>query len=235
MKKTPGICVSAVVVAAGRGSRMNMDVNKQYIEICGKPVLARTLQVFQDCWLVRDIIVVANENDIIYCRESIIRKFGFDKVRAIVTGGAERQNSVYNGLLEVDKNCEIVLIHDGARPFVDEEQITECVQAACDFGAASLAVPVKDTIKKTDSRGFVQDTLERTDLWAVQTPQAFRLGLILDAHKKAADEEFTGTDDAVLAERAGHRLKLVDGSYYNIKITTREDLLIAEAIASNLD
>lgn len=235
MKKAQDISVSAVIVAAGRGSRMNMDINKQYIDICGIPVLARTLEPFQDCRLVREIILVVNENDILYCREKIIHEFGFTKVKTIVAGGDERQNSVYNGLLEVDENCDIVLVHDGARPFINEDHIKECVQAASEFGAASLAVPVKDTIKRADENGFVAATLDRTNLLAIQTPQAFKLEIILDAHKKAVVRNYRGTDDAVLAEMAGYKLKLVMGSYYNIKITTKEDLVLAAAIASDLD
>lgn len=235
MKKGQDVFVSAVIVAAGKGSRMNMEMNKQYIEICGVPILARAIEHFQECKLIQEIIVVVNADDIIYCSESIIREFSFTKVKTIVAGGAERQDSVYNGLLEVDKSCEIVLIHDGARPFISDENIRECIRAAGEFGAASLAVPVKDTIKKADKNGFVEETLDRSNLQSIQTPQGFRLETILDAHKIAAEKGIKGTDDAVLAEIAGYKLKLVKGSYYNIKVTTCEDLILATAIAEDLD
>jgi len=233
MKKNRDLFISAVIVAAGKGSRMKMDINKQYVEIGGVPVLARTIQVFEDCSMVDEIVVVVNEQDIFYCKEHIVDEFGFTKIKKLVSGGATRQNSVYNGILEVSERCDIVLIHDGARPFILEESIIESIYAAQEYGASCVAVPVKDTIKIADSEGFVERTLDRSLLWSIQTPQTFRLELIMQAHKKAAESGFIGTDDAVLVERLGHRLKLVMGSYDNIKITTREDLALAEAIISS--
>ena len=209
---------------------MNMNVSKQYLEICGIPVIARTLQVFEDCRSIDEIILVVNEQDILYCKQHIIDEFRFEKVGKIVAGGSSRQASVYNGLREVDQRCEIVSIHDGARPFVDEEIISRSIQAACEYGASCVAVQVKDTIKMADDEGFVMETLNRSVLWSIQTPQTFKYQLILDAHCKALEDGFSGTDDAVLVERLGHRLKLVMGSYENIKITTKEDLAIAESI-----
>ncbi|NJD01742.1 MAG: 2-C-methyl-D-erythritol 4-phosphate cytidylyltransferase [Ruminiclostridium sp.] len=231
MKKTGDKRICALIAAAGKGSRMNMDINKQYIEVGGKPILARTIEIFEDCGQVGEIILVVNSNDIVYCKQNIVDVFGFRKVTAIVAGGDTRQASVYNGLLQLDGNCGIVLIHDGARPFVSEESVAESIAIAREFGAACVAVPVKDTIKSADDNDIVQETLERSRLWSIQTPQTFRYGLILDAHKKALEAGFSGTDDAVLVERLGHPLRLVYGSYYNIKITTEEDLILAEAIA----
>ena len=228
--KPDKLYISAVIVAAGRGTRMNMDINKQYVEVCGKPVLARTLQVFEDCDFIDEIVIVVNSLDIVYCKQNIIDAFGFNKVKTLVAGGKERQNSVYNGLIEVSERCGIVLVHDGARPFVTEESLLDSIESASSFGAACAAVPVKDTIKTADKDGFIGETLDRNILWSIQTPQTFKLDLIMDAHKKAAEDGFTGTDDAVLVERLGHRVKLVMGSYDNIKITTKEDLAIAEAI-----
>ncbi|HHW47541.1 MAG TPA: 2-C-methyl-D-erythritol 4-phosphate cytidylyltransferase [Clostridiaceae bacterium] len=230
MKKLPDLFVSSVIVAAGKGTRMNMDINKQYLEICGIPVLARTLQVFEDCRFINEIVLVVNEYEILYCKQNIIDEYGFTKVKTLVAGGLERQDSVYNGLLEVDKSCDIVLIHDGARPFAGEKNIIDSIYAAYEFGASCVAVPVKDTVKRSDKDGFVVETLDRSALWLIQTPQTFKYGLILDAHKKALEDGFIGTDDASLVERLGHKPKLVMGGYDNIKITTREDIPVAEAI-----
>lgn len=223
--------VSVVIAAAGRGTRMNMEQNKQYVEVLGKPILARTIQAFEDCGMVDEMVLVANEAEIEYCRKNIAEQYGFQKIRAVTAGGATRQQSVYNGLRAVSGDCGIVLIHDGARPFIDWETIKACVEAAEEYGAAIAAVPVKDTIKRADGSGFVEGTQDRSSLWTVQTPQAFQYPLILEAHEKAEAEGFDGTDDAVLAERLGCRVKLVTSSYYNIKITTREDLVLAAAIA----
>jgi 2-C-methyl-D-erythritol 4-phosphate cytidylyltransferase len=231
MKKKNRIFAAAVVVAAGRGSRMNMDINKQYVDVCGKPVIARTLQAFEDCRLIDEIVLVVNENDIFSCKQGIVDRFRFNKVTQIVSGGDIRQESVFKGLREVSAACGIVLIHDGARPFVDEEIIKRNIHAVEEFGAACTAVPVKDTIKASDPEGFISETFDRSILWSVQTPQSFRYELILNAHKRALEEQFTGTDDSTLAERIGYKVRLVMGSYDNIKITTREDLAVAEAIA----
>lgn len=233
MKKSNADFVSAVIVAAGKGTRMNMDINKQFVEILDRPVLAWTLQVFEDCRSIKDIILVVADQDIIYCKQNIVDLYGFKKVRVIVAGGEERQHSVYNGLKEVDNRTRIVVIHDGARPFVTRECLAGVIKAAEEFGVASSAVPVKDTIKKANSDGFVEESLDRNTLWAIHTPQAFRYNLIMEAHKKAADDGFIGTDDTVLTERLGMKTRLVVGSYENIKITTQEDLIIAQAIAES--
>ncbi len=224
--------VCALIVAAGRGTRMNMDQNKQYVDIAGKPVLARTIQAFEGCGAVDEIIVVVNEQDLSYCRREIIEKYAFIKVKSLVGGGAERQDSVYNGLLQLNDEYGLVLVHDGARPFIDNNGIIRCMAEAEKFGSACIAVRVKDTVKRADEEGFIAETPDRSSLWQVQTPQAFKYEIIIKAYQSAAKDGFRGTDDAVLAERLGYRTKLVPGSYYNIKITTKEDLLIAGAIAS---
>lgn len=210
-----------------------MDINKQYVEVCQIPLLARTLKVFQNSSLIDEIILVVNKDDFIYCKQEIVDRYDFTKVKSMVTGGSTRQDSVRNGLKEVSNQTEIVLIHDGARPFIKESSIAESISAAYEYGASCVAVPVKDTIKRADSSGFVEETPDRSQLWQIQTPQAFKYNLILDAHNKALEDGFYGTDDAVLVERLGHKLKLVMGSYNNIKITTMEDLLLAEAIIEN--
>lgn len=222
--------ISVIIAAAGKGTRMNTNTNKLYIDIGNIPILARSIKVFEECRLVDEIILVVNEDDIIYCKQGIVDSFNFRKVSKIVAGGKTRQESVFKGLNEVDLSCEIVLIHDGARPFIREEIILESIRAAGDFGASCVAIPVKDTVKRSNYEGFVQETLDRGNLWLIQTPQAFKFHLIMNAHKKALEDGFEGTDDAVLVERLGVPLKLVMGSYDNIKITTQEDLAIADAI-----
>jgi len=232
MKHKKDLYISAVIVAGGQGRRMNLDINKQYIEIIDKPILTWTLEVFEECDEVDEIVLVVNEVDIMLCKKNIIDKYQIEKVTAIVAGGKERQNSVYNGLISVNSKCDIVLVHDGARPFILEDSITAGIEAAIEFDASVTAVPVKDTIKISNKDGFVNDTLDRSVLWSAQTPQTFRLDIILEAYKKAFSEGFLGTDDSVLVERVGIVPKLVMGSYDNIKITTLEDLAIAEAIIS---
>ena len=231
MKKNISKRVCAIIAAAGKGSRMNSEINKQYMEIAGKPVLARTVQIFEGCGLVDEIILVVNSGDIVYCKQDIVDEYGFRKVTAIIAGGETRQQSVYNGLMQLDGNTGIVLIHDGARPFVSEKSIADSIAVAEEYGSACVAVPVKDTIKSAGADKLVKETLDRSELWSIQTPQTFRYELITDAHKKALEAGFSGTDDAMLAERLGYPLRLVYGSYYNIKITTEEDLVLAEAIA----
>lgn len=233
MKKNKDVFTSVVIVAAGKGTRMNMDLNKQYVEIAEKPVLARTIQAFEDCAHIGEIVIVVNKQDILYCKQNIIDVYGFEKVKALVSGGDERQKSVYNGLKEVGELCDIVLIHDGARPFIDEDSIIGSIEAAREYGAACVGVPVKDTIKSADFDGNIKDTLDRSMLWAIQTPQVFKYELIMEAHRRAEEQGFLGTDDSVLVERLGIKVRLVKGSYDNIKITTREDLIIAEAISKN--
>ncbi len=221
---------SVVIAAAGRGTRMGLDMNKQYIEVHGRPILAMTIQRFEECSHIDEIVIAANENEIEYCKRNIVEKFGFTKVKAFALGGETRQQSVFSGLGQVSPDCSIVLIHDGARPFILQESILTCINAADVYGAACAAVPVKDTIKLAGTDGFVDRTIDRSGLWQIQTPQAFDYGLIMDAHRKALSAGIDGTDDAMLVERLGHKVKLIKGDYNNIKITTREDLIFAEAI-----
>ncbi len=229
--RDPGIRrTSVVIAAAGRGTRMGANVNKQYIEVLGTPVLAMTIRKFQECSRIDEIIVVANKDEVDYCIDNVINRYGFNKVRTVTAGSESRQKSVFNGLNRISPDCGIVLIHDGARPFIENESIISCIDAAERFGAACTAVPVKDTVKSADKGGFVDRTLDRSGLWLIQTPQAFEYGLIMDAHKKAEADNYEGTDDAMLVERSGHKVKIVMGDYCNIKITTMEDLVFAEAI-----
>jgi 2-C-methyl-D-erythritol 4-phosphate cytidylyltransferase len=228
------IYVSVVIVAAGRGKRMKTSGNKLFLETGGLPVLARTLEVFENCSVADEIILVVNENDKAYCRDNIVDKHGYQKVKKIIHGGETRQESVFNGLMEVDAECRVIAVHDGARPFIKKEIISECIRTAYNYGAACVAVPVKDTVKIVNREGMVVQTPDRSMLWSVQTPQAFKHEILLDAHKKAKESKFKGTDDAVLVERCGYPWKIIPGSYENIKITTSEDLILAEAIIKHL-
>lgn len=230
-KKIEDLFVSTIIAAAGSSTRMEMGKNKQFIRIKDVPVLARTLKVFDDCRFVDEIILVVNEKDIVYCKNNIVESYYLDKVKVITAGGKERQKSVYNGLMEVNKQSDIVIVHDGARPFIRNNTIIKNLNAAVKFGAVCTAVPVKDTIKLTDENGFVKRTLDRQALWNVQTPQTFWYKLLVETYEKAIKEELYGTDDATLVEKAGYNVKLVMGSYDNIKITTREDLIIGDAIS----
>ena len=222
------MAIYAVITAAGQGTRMKSDINKQFIEIGGVPVLARTIKAFQDCEYIHSIVLVVNEKEISYCQKNIIDKYSFSKVKKIVPGGKERQQSVYRGLCEIDSDCEIVLIHDGARPFIKNREIINCINAARQNDACGVGVRSKDTIKVSDEDNFVKATPDRNTLWSIQTPQCFTYNVIMQAHEKAIADGYIGTDDMVLVERLGVRVKIVEGDYSNIKITTPEDILIGE-------
>ncbi|MGB9809845.1 MAG: 2-C-methyl-D-erythritol 4-phosphate cytidylyltransferase [Caldanaerobacter sp.] len=220
--------VSAIVLAAGKSTRMNKGLNKVYLTISGKPVVYYSIKTFDEVEWIKEIIVVVSTEELGYFTENVLRKFHWRKPIKVVEGGEERQHSVYNGLNAVGDDCEIVAIHDGARPLVSKEVILRAIKEAYIYKAAVVGVPVKDTIKMVDQDNFILDTPERRILWAVQTPQVFEKGLIIRAHKMAFEEGYVGTDDSVLVERMGVRVKMVEGDYKNIKITTPEDLVIAE-------
>lgn len=215
-----------VIPAAGQGKRMNAGKNKLFIELSGIPIIIYTLRVFEADPKCRGIILSINPQEEAIFNE-LIKTYGLNKVKRLVPGGVERQQSVFNGLKYVAE--EIVLVHDGARPFIHEELIFQLTEAASQHAGAIVAVPVKDTIKKVQDRSVVE-TMERSSLWAVQTPQAFRVSILFKAHQKAENDQFLGTDDASLLERIGQQVVIIEGDYDNIKITTQEDLYFAEAI-----
>lgn len=217
--------VTAIIAAAGMGTRMGGPVNKHLLLLAGRPVLAHTLAAFQRCPLIDDVILVGGQERLDTYR-ALVSDSGFSKVRSIVHGGETRQDSIANGLAETG-DAEIVVVHDGARPLVSQRVITECVEQARLHGGAIVAVPVKDTIKTSDAGGFVSSTVPRQNLWQVQTPQAFRSEILRRA-QQAAQGSFVGTDDASLVERLGLPVKIVPGDYSNIKITTADDLVVAE-------
>ena len=209
---------------------MGAGINKQYLALGGKPILAHTLQCFQDAPFVDEIWPISPADEIAFCQEQVVDRFAISKVRRIVTGGKERQHSVLNGLRALDGAAEddIVIIHDGVRPFVPASVVQRSVEVAREHDGALVAVPVKDTVKVV-ADGFVTDTPLRETLWLAQTPQTFRYGVIRAAHEIADAEGFLGTDDASLVERLGDRIHIVIGDYRNIKITTPEDMILGEA------
>lgn len=220
---------TAIVLAAGQGKRMGTKIQKQYLEISGKPVLFYSLDVFQKSDIIDDIILVVGENQEEYCKKEILEKYHFTKVRKIVKGGSERYHSVWNGLQKIAEDG-YTFIHDGARPFVTEEILSRAYETVQREKACVVGMPVKDTIKIADDEGFAKETPNRSLVWMVQTPQVFETFLIKNAYSLLMEQEIIQvTDDAMVVETMLQRkVKLVEGSYENIKITTPEDLKIAE-------
>lgn len=221
----------AIVLAGGKGSRMNTDIPKQYIKVCEKEIIYYSLNTFNKSKLIEKIVLVCGADDIEYCEQEIVNKYHLDKVCTIVAGGKERYDSVYNGLMAIDKNYEdVVLIHDGARPFVTETMIQASVETARNCKACTVGMPVKDTIKVIDENGFGISTPDRKTLYQIQTPQTFDYATLIQAYEKMyKDENHNITDDTMLVEQyIGVRSKVIEGSYENIKITTISDLEIAE-------
>ncbi|WP_036652570.1 2-C-methyl-D-erythritol 4-phosphate cytidylyltransferase [Paenibacillus pini] len=213
--------VSVIVVSAGKGTRMGTPESKQYLLLKDKPIIVHTLEVFEQMPVVCEVILVTGADDVERCKQWVY-DYKLDKVAQVIPGGTERQHSVYKGLSEV--STEWVMVHDGVRPFVEPAHVESCFLKAKEDGAAVLAVPVKDTIKQVNGSGIIVATPDRQSLWAIQTPQAFRLSELKQAHEQARTNGFVGTDDAMLMERMGIRVSVVEGSYTNIKITTPEDL-----------
>jgi 2-C-methyl-D-erythritol 4-phosphate cytidylyltransferase len=226
---------AVIIPAAGTGSRMNRAVAKQYLPIGGRPILARTLRALAGIMLIDEIFLVLDVKEFDYFEKEIMPFCGNRKPNKIVKGGSTRQESVYNGLKAAGNGFDIILIHDAVRPFIDEQTVLEIIAQAASHGAAAAAGPVTDTIKKADEEGFIIKTVPREHLWAVQTPQGFSREVILRAHKKASEEGFQGTDDASLVERLGKKVKIVECSRWNLKITTAEDLVVAEGILREIE
>ncbi len=218
---------TAIVLAAGSGKRMNSKVHKQYLIIQDRPVLYYSLKAFEDS-AVDEIVLVVGKGEEKFCRKEIVDKYGISKVKAIVEGGKERYHSVFEGLKQTS-DADYVLIHDGARPFVNQDIIRRCMQEVQKYQACVVGMPVKDTIKIADEEGYAKQTPDRKNVWMIQTPQTFSYALIYEAYEEMLKTEDTAiTDDAMVLERTkGKKSKLIEGSYRNIKITTPEDLLIA--------
>jgi 2-C-methyl-D-erythritol 4-phosphate cytidylyltransferase len=209
---------------------MGRDTKKPYLKIGSKPILAHTIEVFEKSFLVDDIFIVVADEDRKRCEEEVINPYHFHKVSDVLAGGKTRQASVFNALQRTSDDTDIIVVHDGVRPFVTAKIIAAAVESASQYGAAIAAVPVKDTIKVADQDNFVQSTLDRSQLWAIQTPQVFRREILMKAHLQAWEHNIDATDDAALVEQLGYKVKLVMGSYRNIKITTPEDLVVAETL-----
>ena len=224
--------ITAIVLAAGSGSRMKSKTKKQFMEIKGKPVIWYSLFEFEKS-RVDEIILVTGKEDIDYCKKEIVEKYNLKKIKNVVAGGSERYESVYNGLKEVTGN--IVLIHDGARPLINNEIIERSIEGTIKSDACVVGVPVKDTIKRANKEGYIIDTPNRSDLWITQTPQSFKTDLVKMAYKKMKEELEKGnttlniTDDAMVVEEfTTNQVRFVQGDYKNIKVTTPEDIDIAE-------
>lgn len=222
--------VTALVPAAGMGKRMGKTVAKQFLLLGDKPLLAHTLLAFQRAAEIDEIIPILSQEDMETCLSEIIERFHITKVKTLVAGGKERQDSVANGMHKLAKDAAVVLVHDGVRPFVTPEMISACVDRAKKGECVTVGVPIKDTIKEVSADGMVRKTLERSKLWAVQTPQAFPAKILKHAYDEAQRLRIFATDDAALVERTGGAVRMIMGSYENIKITTPEDLLLAEEI-----
>ncbi len=210
---------------------MGTELQKQFLDLRGRPILAVTLGVFQRCDQIEGVVLVVPEDRIGFCRREIVERYGFSKVASVVAGGPERQDSVYNGLMMVPESVELVAIHDGVRPLVSPEIIRRTVEAATVSGAALPVLPVHETVKMTEDGVTVSRTLDRRRVFLAQTPQTFRRELIIQAHEWARKKGILGTDDAMLVEQTGKKVHMVPGSGENIKITTPADLAVAQLSA----
>jgi len=222
--------VSAIIVAAGKGSRMKGSMRKQYLDLLGRPVLAHSLVAFDSCNLVEEIFIVIPEEDIEYCQNKILSLLELNRRINLVSGGAKRQDSVYKGLKAITRHTETVVIHDGARPFVQPEVLKKCILGSKNFGACILGTPASDTLKSVYKSDLIETTIPRENIWLAQTPQAFQYDLILNAHEAARRDGYVGTDDASLVERLGVDVKIISSGGFNIKITRKEDLAVAKAM-----
>lgn len=222
---------AAIVLAAGQGKRMGSSIPKQFLAIGGRPVVYYSLKAFEEMEAVAEIVLVTGADCIEYCQKEIVEKYHLSKVKCVIPGGKERYDSVYEGL-KMCGGCEYVFIHDGARPFLDQRILSDCLTNVEQYKAAVTAVLTKDTIKVATRDGFVESTPDRSTLWNIQTPQVFAYEMIRTAHETIRKGDMTGiTDDSMIVESLGlAKVKLVNGSYDNIKITTPEDLIVAENI-----
>ena len=222
--------VDAIIVAAGKGVRMGSAQRKQYLLVAGRPILYHTLRQFDACTSVDRICVVVPKQDLDYCYEKVLTIAKLKKSVKLVPGGIERQQSVFRGLKTLDQQGGLVAIHDGVRPLIQPSIIEACILKASEKGACVPGIPITDTIKKANQKGKITATLQRRNLWAIQTPQVFNYQIIMEAHHSAIKEGFLGTDDASLVERLGYPVAIVNGSKTNIKVTTEEDLFIASKL-----
>jgi len=219
-----------VIAAAGKGSRMKSSTNKQYMLLNSRPVLSYSLDFFEKMDMVGEIVVVCGADELEYCQREVIERFQYKKVSALLPGGQERQDSVWRGLQKLGEDTDLVAVHDGARPLLSSAVFFRLVGEAEKWGAAIPGIISKDTLKAVDRDGFVRQTLDRSSVYAIQTPQIFRYSELRAAYQEAYQDNFQGTDDASLFERYIGRVKVVEGEYNNLKITTPEDFTAAEAL-----
>jgi 2-C-methyl-D-erythritol 4-phosphate cytidylyltransferase len=220
--------VAAIIPAAGEGRRMGRTVPKQFLQIGGREILTRTLEVFEACGAIDDVWVVVAAEQCAPCRRTIVERYGFQKIRGVIAGGATRQESVWRGLQQVADAVTLVVVHDGVRPLVTELLLQQTLEQASRHGAAIAAVPLKDTLKRVSAAGIVEATVPRESLWRVQTPQAFRHALLRRAFQHAWRQGLQATDEAGLIEALGYQVQIVPSYEHNIKITTPDDLVFCE-------
>ncbi|MFH2011382.1 MAG: 2-C-methyl-D-erythritol 4-phosphate cytidylyltransferase [Pseudomonadota bacterium] len=225
--------VIALIPSAGVGKRMGTRINKPFLHIGNKPILAQTLLRFENSTSISEVYPIISEKEEVYCREEIVKKYNLKKVTKIVAGGIERQDSVKNGLDAIESKCDMVMIHDGIRPFITTQLIEKSISDTLLYNATVVAIPAKETIKAVSPDREIIETLDRNKLWLAQTPQTFKYDIIMSAYKNAYKNNIYGTDDSSLVELLGIKVKIIIGSYENIKITTTEDLIIAEALFKN--
>jgi 2-C-methyl-D-erythritol 4-phosphate cytidylyltransferase len=226
--------VVAVVPAAGLGTRMGGNTPKQYLTLGNLPLLVYSLQVFQQLEGICEVILSVPASDLEYCWREIVKPFGLEKVTQVVAGGARRQDSVRNGLEAISDRPDGVLVHDGVRPFIDQRMVRNVIDCAGKTGAAVVAMPIHDTVKRVNVSGIIQETLKREELWQIQTPQVFRYDWLIEAHQQAQLHQWDATDDAALIERMGYPVSVVEGSCFNIKVTKPDDLVFGEAILETI-
>ena len=223
-------CKFAVVIAAGgTGSRFGGDVPKQFVELLGFPVIAHTIKRFENCDLISEIVIVTHRDYVVYCND-LSNELGFKKITTVIEGGKSRQESVFKGIKQLSDDVTHVLVHDAARPNISEKIIEDVCENVREYEACAVGVRVVDTIKISEDGEFITATADRSKLWQIQTPQAFKKNIILKCHKSAAFEGFEATDDCMLAEKYGFKIKLIEGSLANIKITDSSDLAVMEGI-----
>lgn len=223
---------TVIVVAGGSGTRMDAPMKKQYLLLDGVPILRRTIDAFVFNNSIDRVCLVVPEEDILFCNDNILKKYSTKKKITVTAGGVERQQSAYNGLTYYNDHCDddIILIHDGVRPLIDQRDIDACVKGAEKYGSAIIGIPAFDTIKKINSDANVENTLERETIWMAQTPQAFKYKILIKAYNNALEKKISGTDDSSLVELIGEKVKIIEGRRSNIKITTKEDMAIAETL-----
>ncbi len=209
---------------------MGTAQSKPYLLLAGKPILLYTLLELERCSLIDEIVLIVEQGEIEYARASVVKNCKLEKVISIIAGGLKRQDSVWEGLKAVKDDCKLVMVHDGVRPFISQQMLTQSIEVALDCGASIVGVPAKDTVKLVSAQREVLETPDRKTVWLVQTPQTFSYAILLKAYERALQDGFYATDDASLVERLGVPIKIVEGSYENIKITTPEDLAMGEMI-----